>query len=205
MPDHEEQLSEQAAVGDTDALRELFYGVDADVRARIEAKFSRSYRRVVDIDDIVQVAYFEAACSISTFTYRGPGSFRAWVLGIAQTTMLDAIRGMQAAKRPDERRRVDPSTNRSEEKLLATLDPAFSTPSGRAIRNERRKKLHEAIAKLPEHYAKIIRWYDLEGLPAKVVGARLGKTAASVYVMRPRAHSCLLKTLAKSDFFSTVS
>lgn len=204
--DHcEQQLTERAASGDRNALRELFYALDADLRARIGARLGRTYRRVFDLDDIVQATYFEAACSISTFTYRGPGSFRGWVLGIAHTTLVDAIRELQAAKRLDERRRIEPESAKSEEKLFAALGQAISTPSGRVSSNERRNMLHKALAGLPEPYGKLIRWYDLEGLPAKVVGARLGKSAAAVYVMRPRAHRCLLKLLDKSDFFSTAS
>ena len=54
------------------------------------------------------------------------------------------------------------------------------TPGTNAITNERVELFHQALARLPEDYATIIRLRNLEQLPFKEIADRLQRTVDSV-------------------------
>lgn len=65
-------------------------------------------------------------------------------------------------------------------RLMTCLAADGSSPSDKAIRNERVMILADALEKLPEAQREAVLLHYLEGLPTPEIGARLGRTPASV-------------------------
>jgi RNA polymerase sigma-70 factor (ECF subfamily) len=205
--DSDEILLESARRGDADAFSELLERHGTQVRRRIAAKISAHWRASLDAADVMQVTYMEAFMHIRSFTPRGPEAFLAWLTGVAENNLRDAIKGLEAAKRPDPRRQV--ATPHEHDAYVALLDGlgfTSSTPSQHAAQHESRAVLNEILGKMPADYQMVIRQYDLEGRPIADVAAAAGRSVGAVYMLRARALDRLRELLPPvSAFFSRTS
>lgn len=203
---HPEDLLAAARQGDRAALVTLLEEVGATVRGRIEPKISRALRSSIDADDVMQVTYLEAVMRLPTFTSGGIQGFVAWLTRLAENNLVDAVRAMEAAKRPDPRRQIKPGPGQdSSAFLVEALGMTYTTPSVVAKRHEANKYLDEALDRLPPAYARVIRLYDLEGKSPTEVAADMGKSQGAVFMLRARAHERLKEVLGpESRFFSKV-
>lgn len=200
----EEVLLVAAAVaGDTSALAELLrvHGP----RLRDQLSIDRRWRSVLDPDDILQVTYLEAFLKISSFIPGERGVFYSWLRRIAENNLLDAIKGLEAQKRPPpavvlERSSGDASTAG----LFELLGIYSATPSRVAAIGEMTAALRNALEALPRDYAEVIRAYDLEGCEIAEVAARMERSIGAVHMLRARAHDRLRELLGSSEnYFST--
>lgn len=205
-PSLHEGLLAKAESGDVDALVRLLEEVGPAVRAIIEPKISRKHRSVLSCDDVMQVTYMECLSRFDAFGGGGARGFLAWLIRIAENNLIDAVRGLEAAKRPNASRRVgaggrDDSTIAMVEALGVTV----STPSLAAARGEVVSSIQGAVERLPESYARVISLYDLEGRPIEEVVQELGRSKGAVYMLRARAHEHLREILgSESKFFTKV-
>jgi len=197
----EETLTRQALAGDADALNQLLCHHDAAVRGRLAPKIDAKHRSVIDVDDVLQVTYMEAFLRIGSFEYRGSGTFLAWLTQIAQNNLRDAVRGLQAEKRPSADKRIQPYSDESYARLLSSLTKSVTTPSGHATRDEWRVMLDESLQKLPEDYEKVIRLYYLQGLSAAEVGEEMKRSAPAIHMLKGRAFEQLGALLSDTRFF----
>jgi len=205
-PRNPEDLLAAARQGDRESLIRVLEQVGPTVRSRIEPKISRSLRSSIDADDVMQVTYLEAVLRLSTFTAGGVQGFVAWLTRLAENNLVDAVRAMEAAKRPDPRKQIKPGPGQdSSAFLVEALGMTYTTPSVVAKRHEANKYLEEALGRLPPAYARVIRLYDLEGKSPTEVAADLGKSQGAVFMLRARAHARLREVLGpESRFFSKV-
>ena len=206
-PEDESALAEKASGGDQDALERLLRVFGPNVRDRLKSKIGSQWRSALDEDDVMQVTYLEAFLLIDSFRSRGPGSFQAWLGQIAENNLRDALRGLQAAKRPNPKNRVQPRPGAADSfvALVELLGTTEATPSRAAAAHEAVRYLETALGSLPPDYERVVRLYDLEGLAASEVGEQLGRSAGAIYMLRARAHERLRKSLGtQSRFFSDV-
>jgi len=204
-PAEEARLVADAIGGDAQALSALLQRHGPQVRQRLAGKIGQVWRSVLDEDDVLQVTYLEAFMRIGVFTPRGPGAFLAWLTHIADNNLRDAIRGLERAKRPDPRRRVQSRqvTEDSYTDLVGLLGVTSTTPSRVAARHEAGSAIEAALAKLPADYRTVIRLYDLECRGIEEVAAQVGRSPGAVYMLRARAHDRLKEELGgSSQFFS---
>lgn len=204
-PAEESRLTAAAVRGDGDALARLLQEHGPRVRARLAGKIGPVWRSVLEEDDVLQVTFLEAFLRIGTFTPRGPGAFLAWLTQIAENNLRDAIRGLERAKRPDPRRRVQARavTEESYTDLVGLLGVTSTTPSRVAARQEAGSAIETALAKLPPDYRTVIRLYDLECRDIGEVAGQVGRSPGAVYMLRARAHDRLREELGgASQFFS---
>lgn len=204
-PAREEQLVERAAHGDSDALGDLLMEIAPQLRARIEPEIGARYASLISADDILQVTFLEAFLRFERFDSRGPGAIMAWLSRIAQNNLRDAIRGLDAAKRPSPAKRVTAgrASDESYDGLVQAIGATFSTPSVKAARHEAHRFLDEAIEELPEDYAQVIRAFDLEGHSAGDVASMMGRSVGAIYMLRARAHESLREAMGTaSRYFS---
>lgn len=199
MPDTrtDEQLANAARDGDADALTELLrrHGPTVEPALRI----SEQWRPVLDPADVMQITYLEAFLQIGHFDPQRGTPFRAWLQRIAENNLRDAIRGLERAKRPQPRDRIQPKTkDESMVGLLSEISSGGPTPSVVIRREEALKMLSTAISSLPDNYAEVIQLYDLDGLPIDQVAARLGRSAGAVHMLRARAHDRLREALGSA-------
>lgn len=200
----EEELVAKATSGDESALCALLHRFGPGVRDRLSGKIAPQWRSSLDEDDVMQVTYLEAFLLIGQFRSRGEGSFGAWLAQVAENNLRDALRGLQAAKRPNPQRRVQTSGPAgSFVALIETLGVTEATPSQCAALDEAQSHLEDALSTLPPDYERVVRLYDLECLSAQEVAEQLGRSTGAIYMLRARAHQRLREQLGTaSRFFS---
>lgn len=202
----QDRLLDQAQAGDLDALVQLLEELGGGVRAIIEPKIGRKHRSVLSPDDVMQVTYMEAISRMPSFTGGGARGFLAWLIRIAENNLIDAVRGLEAAKRPNPSKRVD--HRNQDDSMIAMVEAigiTVSTPSLAVAKVEVVTFIHEAVAKLPGDYARVITMYDLQGRAIEEVVQELGRSKGAVYMLRARAHEHLREVLgSESRFFTKV-
>ena len=70
----------------------------AAVARSLAADIDKQWRSVLDIEDVMQVTYMEAILQIRQFSRGGVDGFRAWLTRLAENNLIDAVRGLEAAK-----------------------------------------------------------------------------------------------------------
>ena len=195
VPDPEipttQSLVERAVKGDSDALSALL----AEFGPRIESdlRISKTWRNVLEPGDVMQVTYLEAFLQISRFRPEQAGSFESWLRRIAENNLRDAVRSLERQKQPPPARRIELSspTDESFVGLYDMLAATSATPSRSMARKDVRRLVAEALDRLPPDYSRVVRMYDLEGLPIAEVTAAMGRSAGAIHMIRARAHERL--------------
>lgn len=193
----------QAIAGDTTALSELLREYGPKLREQLS--IDKRWQAALDPDDVLQVTYLETFLKIQSFTPGGPGAFYGWLKRIAENNLRDAIKGLEAAKRPPPARSLHATTQeQSVVALLDLLNAGSSTPSRAVATSEMQTAMTRALAEMPDDYATVIREYDLNGRQVAEVAALLRRTPGAVHMLRARAHDRLRELMGPgSDFFST--
>lgn len=203
---NEETLVNGACGGDEGALCELLEHYGPIVRDRLKPKIGAQWRTALDEDDVMQVTYLEAFLLVAQFKYRGPGSFLAWLSQVAENNLRDALRGLQAAKRPNPKRRVQVSKHAAENSFVALVEllgATDSTPSRAAARDESEQMIEQVLSALPPDYERVVRLYDLECRSAQEVAEQLGRSTGAIYMLRARAHERMRSDLGNASQFFT--
>jgi RNA polymerase sigma-70 factor (ECF subfamily) len=85
-------------------------------------------------------------------------------------------------------------TGGSRERGVLPIDPGPS-PSQEAVRAEERAAVQQALDRLPEHYAQVLRWHSQEQLPFAEIALRLGKSEEAARKLFTRALEALKRQL----------
>lgn len=192
----------KAVAGDMAALSALLRELGPRLRERLS--IDSRWQSVLEIDDVLQVTYLEAFLKIGSFTPGGPNAFFGWLKRIAENNLRDAIKALEAAKRPPPAGAMSGlSPFDSGVALLDMLSGGGGTPSRAAAVGEVQSALSRAMESLPPDYAAVVRAYDLEGRHISEVAAAVGRSPGAVHMLRARAHDRLRELLGpQSDFFS---
>lgn len=190
--------------GETDALSDLLR--EYAPRLRESLSIDRRWQSTLDVEDVLQVTFLEAFLKVGTFAPGGPNAFFGWLRRIAENNLRDAIKGLEAGKRPPPG--VSLNTPVGDESVVALLDylGVSTTPSRTAAVGEMQSAMEAALASLPPDYAAVIREYDLKGRDIAEVAATLGRTTGAIHMLRARAHDRLRESLGpESNFFSNTA
>ncbi len=200
-----EALLAKALKGDQSSLVSLLEQVGPKVRVRIEAKITGPLQSALDADDVMQVTYLEACLRLNRFRQGGAAGFLAWLSRLAENNLIDAVRALESAKRPDPSRRVVPSDrNESMVAFVELLGATSATPSRVVAKEEAAGHLDRALGSLPPDYEKVVRLYDLEGKSITEVSEALGRSEGACWMLRARAHDRLREAIGPmGNFFST--
>lgn len=185
-----------AIAGDRHALAELLTRHAPALRA--ELRIAGRFQHLLEVDDVLQVTFFEAFANISS--YAGDGAaFGRWLWRIAQRNLVDAYRLLGGKKRfPQAARQDPPETTDLKSWLEAIAIGTDTTPTRVAVRNENRELLRAALSKLPADYARVIEAHDLDERPIGDVARMMGRTVGAVYLLRTRAIDRLRTLLGPS-------
>ncbi len=203
-PEHEALLV-RARAGDLPALVELLDDVGQEVRRRIAHKVSPQWRAILDEDDVMQTTYLEAVTRFDKFTSGSAKDFVSWLSRLAENNLIDGVRALEAAKRPDPSKRVTRRANATDSatSLVTMLGVTFTTPSVNAAKGEAGSYLLKLVEQLPEVYCRVVKLYDLEGKSIEEISAELGRSQGAIYMLRARAHEQLKDLLGReSRYFS---
>jgi len=194
VPDSESRLITQAVEGDRDALAQLLRTHGPRLRQHLQ--ISRTWRDSLDVDDVLQVTYFEAFLRIRQLVTRDPAAFARWLRTIADNSLRNAIKELGRSKRANPRRRVRSLTPDESTALLLERVARTSMTASRIVTNrESQEVLRQAIARLPRTYRTVVELCDLEGKSPAEVGQELGRSAGAVHMLRARAHHRLAEIL----------
>jgi RNA polymerase sigma-70 factor (ECF subfamily) len=138
-------------------------------------------RRKIDPSDLVQLTLLKAHEAAGRCPVAEEAALAAWLRQILARTMADEARRYSRGKRDAD----------MEQSLLAGLDESLvrleswladdrSTPSQQAIRHEQLLALAEALDALPDDQRQAVELHHLSGCSVAEVGARLGRSHASV-------------------------
>jgi RNA polymerase sigma-70 factor, ECF subfamily len=199
-----EAITSRAIAGDSDALASLLEHLEDELRLRVRRELSGRHRAIIEVDDVMQVTYFEAFLHIERFVLNGPDSLLNWLTAIARNNIVDAVRESGRDKRLPTQKRIQPkSPEDSYVNLLLQLGGSQTTPSRSAARAEAKVLVENAIAQLPEDYERVVRLSDLEERAAPEVARLMDRSAPAVRMLKARAHDCLAQILGtRSRFFS---
>lgn len=204
--DDKDALLREARGGNRSALVRLLEHLAPIVRSRIRPKITRHLQSFVDEDDVMQVTYVEAVTRLETFRGGDASNFLAWLTRLAENNLIDAVRMLEADKRPDPRKRVNavsPDDDSSAVAFIEQIGVSQTTPSNAAAMQEMKGALDRVLDRLPPDYATVVRLYDLAGRPIAEVASELGRSEGAVYMLRARAHDRLRDLLpSESRFFS---
>ncbi|HEX2058039.1 MAG TPA: sigma-70 family RNA polymerase sigma factor [Actinomycetota bacterium] len=134
-------------------------------------------------EDLTAQVFFKALDSAHTF--KGEGTYRAWIFTIARNTV--------STWRADKKRNLVPI-----EELPEHPDPAPSAPS-LAIASEDRDLLWTAVARLPEAQREVVRLRYLRELTIDEIARRTRRSSGAVRVLLHRARARLQRLLESKD------
>lgn len=184
------QLVEMAQAGDEKALVALL----ERYRPVIQRQLQRYPVDEADRNDLVQDALLQVIRKLGTF--RGDSQFSTWLYRVTANAALMRLRS-------DRRRRqasLDDHVGEAETALsLAVVMPGgewSERADSRYDQAQRRARLEQALAGLPEGYREVVIEHYLEGEPLQDLADRLGTTESAVRSRLHRARTTLRRILA---------
>lgn len=197
------RLIHEAQSGDLEALMKLLEAHSEAIRRQIDLLIPNRFRSILDADDVLQETLSEAVFGIIDFDPKT--CFNTWLMSVAKHNLVDAIRGLNAAKRGGKIRILtNLEGSRSDEhydQLLSMLPGSDTPPSGKLQREERKIKILEWIDRLPSNFRNVIDAYDLKELSAEETGKLLGCSPGAVFMRRARALEKLRLLAEQADFY----
>lgn len=188
----------RARTGDQAALEWLITRHYSNVRDRIALLIDPRWRSQISGEDVIQQTAIDAFLRIGTLRADSEVGFVAWFTSMARNNLIDAIRKLEADKRPPEHRRIAPSVPDSTMSLHEALYGVDSqTPSRIASKREFHRLVHAALERLPHDYRIAVQLYDLQGLQIDEVAGVMNRSPGSVHMLRNRAHELLREYLSK--------
>jgi RNA polymerase sigma-70 factor (ECF subfamily) len=176
-------LIERIRTGDAEAFGVLFDRYADAVRARVHAWLPGNVRRRHSVADVLQEARILAWERFAEFEDRGAGSFRNWLLRIAQLKTRAAVKHhARAAKRAAWRER-----SRGARKDTAAFAAQGPTPSEVAVAAELESLARKAMAMLQENDREVLLLVQRESLTLRQAAERMGRSYEATKKLHARA------------------
>lgn len=184
----EPRLVDAAKSGDRQAIGELLRVADPELRAALYDSVPPRLAPIVDLTDLLQVTYLEAAPAVKNFDDRGSGSFVAWLVGIARNNLRDALLESKRKKRtPSDGRAILSLNNDAHLHLLEKLRKSSASASRAYSRFEAQETLRRAIDKLPPDYRAVIELRDLQEQTVSQTALKMRRSVGAICLLRARA------------------
>ncbi len=173
--DNDREIIEKVLAGDYDAFEAL---VD-----RYEGRIYRHLRKMVkdqnELQDLLQETFLSAYKGLAGFS--GNSSFATWLFKVANNTALMYLR----KKRPELLQHAEDIENMEQFEFMPASAEFVSTPMDVLLSQEGRKKIEEALDRLPMVYRTVIVLKDIEGFSLEEVAEI---TDSSVPAVKSRLH-----------------
>jgi len=183
LTETDETLVAKSQRGDRAAFEEL-------VRRLARLVFARIYPEVGDVhraEDLVQECFLVAWRSIRQVSEAK--AFRVWLLSIARSVVVDALRRETRKKRSGPH--ADPAA-------LDELADASADPADAASAKESREKVLAVLRSLPEEYRMPLMLRYITGADYQTIGQQLGLSNGSLRGMLSRGMNLLRDRLSHS-------
>lgn len=196
-----DKLLDQARTGDRDALQWLLCDHFDRLQQHVEFRVS-SGSSELSADDILQDTFVHAVRDIGDCQAKTQVTFFAWLKGVADNRLRDALKKAATKKRGGDRQQVravklvDASSLRP---LVELLGESVDTPSVDAASDEAIKAMQVAISSLPEEQRTAIVLRHIQGFDLDDVASQLEKTPAAVRGLIHRGKQALHEALGNSS------
>jgi RNA polymerase sigma-70 factor (ECF subfamily) len=200
--DHDtEQLIQRAGRGDPAARAQLLVRHQQRLRQMIAVRMDRRLAARIDPSDVVQETLADAVQQLSDYLRHPSLPFFPWLRQLAWERLIELHRRHVQAQRRSVRREerwAPPLPDESALELAGRLVARGSSPSARLGRDELRRSVQAALARLAEHDREVLVLRHLEQLSTSEIAAVLGITEGAVYTRHLRALE-RLRTLLKDE------
>jgi RNA polymerase sigma-70 factor, ECF subfamily len=179
-------LLEQVRAGSSAAFEQLFAQYRAELHRFVALRLDPKLQARLDASDVVQETQLDAFRQLADFLRRQPMPFRLWLRKTAYQRLLMLRRQHLAA----ERRAVSCEValpDRSSLLLARQLVAVGSMPSGQVSRRELARRVHQALARLPDGDREILLMRDYEGLEYQEIACLLDIESAAARKRHGRA------------------
>ena len=154
----------------------------------------------LDPSDLVQQTLLDAHRRRGGFRGSSPSEMAGWLRRVLACNLADAWRALKRGKRDVAREQsLEAELAASSERLETCLPAEQSSPSNRAMRNERLLHLADALTALPDTQREALVLHYCQGLPLVKVAARMGRTPASVAGLLQRGLKALRERLPEGE------
>jgi RNA polymerase sigma-70 factor (ECF subfamily) len=190
---HTEALIERACRGDQAARQELLLRHQERLRQMILVRMDRRLAARLDPSDVVQDVFADACQKLSDYLRRRPLPFYPWLRQLAWEHLVKLHqRHIGAQKRSITREQPwDRALSDDSALALAGGPPAAASPSAQVLREELRRRVRDALERLPEQHREVLVLRYLEQLSMRDVAAVLGASEGAVRVRHLRALQAL--------------
>ena len=166
-------LLNRARNGDQDALGELLKGHNQLLERMAKREIGNRLQARLSAADIVQQTCLSVIRNFDDFEGENEPQFIAWLRGVHQRNMQDAVRRHVGAKK----RAVSGQQSLPGE---VPQNSAIHTPSQRAILGESTAQLMKSLESLPDDQADAVRLRHLEQLSLGEMATRMGRSEVAV-------------------------
>lgn len=190
-----EDLIRRARKGDVEAQEELMAQHMPALRGFVRLRLGRMLRSREESVDLVQSICGDALADMERFEYRGPNSFRNWLMHRAENKIRSRGRFWNRGKRAA---RAEQSPGDVELDELRELSHAF-TPSRNAAGREDLERLEKAFAEMSEDDRRVILLSRVVGMDHASVAKEMGRTPLATRALLSRALAKLAAKLTPDE------
>src|SRR5262245_42797282 len=166
------------AAGRLDEARDRFTELVTRHQRRASRIAFHYVRDAADADEAVQDAFVKAYTHLGTFREELP--FEVWFTRILINGCLDRIKQRKRREKWIAPTTIDPSgLEHNPAEFLPSKGPS---PEEHVLRQERRRKLHEALGQLPERQRLVFMLSQFEGRSSREVSTLTGLNESTVRV-----------------------
>lgn len=173
------ELLERARRGEAAAFEELFARHRERLRQGIGLRLDRRVAARLDVSDVLQETYLEAARRLPAYLARPDLPFYAWLCWLAREKVLECHRAHLGAGKRAVGRELPPLPADSSALLVGGLLGPGPTPSQAAAAAELAERLRLALEALDDDERELILWRHFEQLRNQEVARLLGVTPAA--------------------------
>ncbi len=184
MTDGDESLVNRSRNGDRSAFEELIRRTGKLVFARLYLETGNTH----EAEDLTQETFLAAFRKISQLS--DAKTFRAWLMAIAHSVLIDSGRRKSRLKRQAGKVNVDLPSERSD---------AAMTPSESAERGDECQRVLSILRSMPQEYRQPLTLRYLTGADYETIGRELGLTNGSLRGLLHRGLAMLREELNHGD------
>ena len=174
-----EELAASAALQDPEAFAALVERVRGRLETWIALRLGPKLRGRVSEDDVLQETLLHAYRALDAFEAGGAGSFRRWLLSIAENRIRDLHKFHVAQKRDIGRERAKPKSP-DEVTLLDRLSIGGASPASLLHARQAQRDLATHIDALPLDLREVVVARALEERPFREIAEQLGRPLTTV-------------------------
>jgi len=195
------EILRKASAGDSAAWEQILHQLHQPLTAFVQGLIPQDLRSIIEPQDVLNEAYFEATRSIGGFTAWDDDSLFRWLATIARHRLINQIKAQRRQKRGGLMHRVPAGEDPEVEALLWELAVYERTPSKSALQLELRLVLEMSMAKLKPHEREAIRLRHMSGMAFKEVALRMSQSERAVQQMCTRALRQMRQDLQSASYF----